>query len=127
MGGEPRSKAQRKRERVALEASAERVGTTRSQGGLDSLVGVDRELLAVGSAVLRLLGGDGGWLRMVPDSDGLVWCKWRYTVGRWAGHYSLVVWKPTRGSLSQALEALENMVDGAHCNPPTHKPSKDVY
>lgn len=85
------------------------------------------EAEAIGAVVLRLLACGGGWLRMVPDCDGKVWCKWRYTTGRWEGYYSLAVCGPKDGPLSAALIALERKVLGASQPEPTHKPTPDRY
>lgn len=93
----------------------------------DSVAAVGREAALVGAAIGRLLLTGGGWLRMVPDLEGAIWCKWRYTSGRWDGHYSLAVCKPTQSTLSETLIALEHKVKGALLPIPTHKPSPDRF
>lgn len=38
-----------------------------------------------------ILDREDGWLRIVPDHDQKVlWVKWKYTRGRWRGHYIMV-------------------------------------
>lgn len=112
---------------MAMVRAAEREAAAPAQEDRLCVVGLEREQLAVGQAVLRLLVAGAGWLRLVPDADGIVWCKWRYSSGRWEGCYSLVVWKPKESTLSAALEALERKVTGALAAVPTHKPSPDRY
>jgi hypothetical protein len=34
-----------------------------------------------------LYAGLDGWLRCVPTDDGVTFLKWKFTSGRWAGHY----------------------------------------
>lgn len=81
----------------------------------------------VGAAITALLALGAGWVRLVPDRQGLVWCKYRYTVGRWENHYSLAVHNPASGTLAEALEALYHKVTGALLPIPTHKPSPDQF
>lgn len=67
--------------------------------------------------------GDG-WLRIVPALTGEVHWKWRFTSGRWAGHY--VYWAQTKfeGATSAwtGLAGKLDLVDEGQL-----KPSRDVY
>lgn len=127
MGGEPRSKSQIKRDR-RLDGPSKRVRAASAEVPADrQLEGLISEVQALGAVVARFMGRGSGWLRLKADVEGVVWCKWRYTDLRYGGTYSLAVCDPSQCTLAEALEALENKVLGAYCNPPTHKPTPDVY
>lgn len=127
MGADDYSAGKARRSAMALERAARRHREAQAAEGGGSVVDVDRHAEAVGAVLLRLLGIGGGWVRLVPDEDLIVWCKWRYTSGRWAGHYSLARWDPQQSDLADALEALERKVIGAMAPVPTHKPTPDRY
>lgn len=127
MGADDYSAGKARRAAMALARATQPQAAPQGDSAWPELLGVDREPALLGAVVLRLLGSGGGWLRMVPDAEGVVWCKWRYTCGRWEGFYSLVRWVPTDSTLSEALEALERKVAGAWATVPTHKPTKDRY
>lgn len=113
---------------LQLARTAARLRAAQGAGGEPHAVAsLGADVLRVGEAVARLCQLGGGWLRLVPDKDGRIWCKWRYTEGRWEGHYSLAVHNPSAGTLGEALEALEHKIMGASLSLPTHKPSPDRY
>lgn len=127
MGADDYSAGKARRSAMALARSQKRIGATPAAEPESSMVGLAGHESAVGKVLLRLLGLGGGWIRMVPDSDGIVWCKWRYTAGRWLDHYSLVRWDPVTSDFAAALEALERKVLGALAPVPTHKPTPDRH
>lgn len=127
MGADDYSPRRARRAAMALARAAQPQAASQGDGPGTQTLGLDREFALLGAVILRLLDSGGGWLRMVPDAEGIVWCKWRYTCGRWEGCYSLVRWVSTESTLSEALEALERKIAGALATVPTHKPTKDRY
>lgn len=67
---------------------------------------------------------DDGWLRVVPDGDGkVVWWKWKFTAGHYAGHYVMV-----RGEQDQHTQSLKLLARKLRSvDHGESKPTRDSY
>ena len=74
--------------------------------------------------MVQLMHRSDGWLRMVPDRDNdVTWWKWKFTSGRWQGHYAMV-----RGDKYQPLAAVSILLRKlASIDLCFERPSKDTY
>jgi hypothetical protein len=68
------------------------------------------------TSLTSLLVRNDGWLRACPDGDStLVYLKWKFTGGKWAGHYVMVLvyyWQLDYG-LSLLLDKIAAVEEGA--------------
>lgn len=100
-------------------------GGSNSDGAFGAVRPVPKPEATVGLAhdLAVILGRDDGWLRVVPDHDTQVlWLKWKYTHGPWAGHYVMARvgdWAVAYG-LSLLLDKLDAVDVGAR------RPTKDT-
>lgn len=71
-----------------------------------------------------LLDRRDGWLRVVPDGDGkVVWWKWKFTTGPYAGFYVMV-----RGEQDRHIESLSTMARKLNAvDVGSSKPTRDSY
>lgn len=70
------------------------------------------QVLAVSAynALLELLCRDDGWLRIVPhEHGGLVYYKWKFSRGKWAGYY--LMYRDDRINPSEALCGLLGKIE----------------
>lgn len=76
------------------------------------------------TSLTTLLCRPDGWLRACPDGDStLVYLKWKFTAGRWANHYVMVLvyyWQLDYG-LSLLLDKIAAVDEGAR------RPTQDTY
>lgn len=79
---------------------------------------------AAADALATLYCRDDGWLRMVPQDHGkTVYWKWKFTRGRWAGHY--IMWRDDEFHPSGSLVGLVAKLGAVDAG--EHKPILDQY
>lgn len=82
----------------------------------------DGARVAESAALSYLLMRDDGWLRASPDGEGkAVFIKWKFTRGKFAGTYVMVVVSPW--SIGSAWPMLQGKIDGCYAG--TRRPTKD--
>jgi len=76
------------------------------------------------AACARLFSRADGWLRAVPDFDtGRLYVKWKFTAGRYAGHYVMAV--HTLWSFDEAVSTLLDKLDAVDSG--ARRPTRDNY
>lgn len=125
MGGEPRSKAKAKKER----ADTEKLRFLGPNVWMEDTEGVSPGPTGRSSASLEALvqwarTRNDGWLRLVPDCEGQVHWKWRFTSGRWAGHYVYFL-QTVYQTAEEAFAGLARKLDSVDVG--GLRPSKDDY
>lgn len=96
--------------------SGERSSPALGQTTADVTVGIR------GAALCELLMRDDGWLRAIPDGEGkTAYLKWKFSRGRFAGHYVMVVIHPVdyRVGFTMLWDKIEDCYTGHR------RPTKD--
>lgn len=107
--------------RAARAAQNDDVPQAHQSSIVDPMAGTDHHGMLL---MATLLDRRDGWLRVVPDGDGkVVWWKWKFTTGPFAGHYAMV-----RGEQDQHTEAMQVLARKLRAiDHGTSKPTRDSY
>lgn len=81
-------------------------------------------LVLLDSLLCSLVARDDGWLRVAPDPlDDKLYFKWKFTRGRWAGHYVMSVVRISEVTIGlRLLDIKLTKVESG-----TFRPSLDTY
>lgn len=122
VGRDPKSTPlSRKAEEAAREGRAASTDREGPAGGYSSTEAASRE---VAKALMPFLLRDDGWLRIVPQDDGLTcYFKWKWTGGPHINHYVMVRYPYTESG--DALARLARKVDSVDRG--EQRPVKDHY
>jgi hypothetical protein len=94
------------------------------QPSLLEMEGKETGRISLERLLLPFLLRDDGWLRVTPQNDGeSVYWKWKYTGGKHANHYVMVVCPASQSG--QALMMLAAKVDAVDCG--EKAPVRDHY